>query len=223
MENYLLEVDEPVVVPINKKIRFLTTANDVLHSWWVPDLGWKRDAIPGYINSSWALVTEPGVYRGQCAELCGKDHGFMPVVLHAVSEEEYRAWVGEKKEQMEAADADATREFTLDELMARGEKVYQTNCAACHQPGGTGLPGAFPALKGVGLAIGPAVDHLNIVIHGKAGTAMAAFGSQLGDADIAAVITYERNSWGNDALVEENAIVQPAMVAAQRGEKVARP
>ena len=223
VENYLLEVDEPVVVPINKKIRFLTTANDVLHSWWVPDLGWKRDAIPGYINSSWALVTKPGVYRGQCAELCGKDHGFMPVVLHAVSEEEYRAWVDEKKEQMEAADADATREFTLDELMARGEKVYQTNCAACHQPGGTGLPGAFPALKGVGLAIGPAVDHLNIVIHGKAGTAMAAFGPQLGDADIAAVVTYERNSWGNDALVEENAIVQPAMVAAQRGAKVARP
>ena len=223
VENYLLEVDNPVVVPINKKIRFLTTANDVLHAWWVPDLGWKRDAIPGYINSSWAEITKPGVYRGQCAELCGKDHGFMPVVLHAVSEEEYQVWVEEQKTLMAAAEADSGKEFTLAELMTRGEKVYQANCAACHQAGGDGLPGAFPALKGSAITVGPVVDHINIVLNGKAGTLMAAFGPQLGDADLAAVITYERNSWGNDALVEEEVVVQPRRIAEQRGAEVAQP
>ena len=217
VDNYLLDVDNYMVLPVNKKIRILTTANDVLHAWWVPDLGWKRDAIPGFINASWTYIEEPGVYRGQCAELCGRDHAFMPIVVKAVSEDEYGEWVAEQKALLAAADSDSDRTFSLDELMAKGEGVYGTNCAACHQASGQGLPGAFPALAGVGISVGPVQDHIDIVLNGKQGTAMAAFGAQLSDAELAAVITYERNSWGNDGIVgPEQAVVQPADVRAAR-------
>lgn len=182
-ENYLLEVDNPVVVPVNKKIRILTTAADVIHAWWVPALGWKRDAIPGFINDNWTFIQEPGIYRGQCAELCGRDHGFMPIVLNAVSEEEYRAWVEEMKNKPAEID---------------GEKLYATHCSSCHQANGQGLPGAFPALAGGPIATGPLEGHLDIVLNGKPGTAMLAYGPQLSNEELAAIITYERNAWGND-------------------------
>ena len=211
-EEYLRNVDKPIVVPVNKKIRFLTTAADVIHAWWVPDLGWKRDSIPGFINESWATITEPGIYRGQCAELCGKDHGFMPIVVKAVTEDEYYDWVGEMMVMADAGSADADREWAKDELMEKGEQVYGTFCAACHQANGQGVPGAFPALAGSAIATGPAGDHIDRVMNGKAGTAMAAFGAQLNDVDIAAVITYERNSWGNDT----GDLVQPADIKAAR-------
>ncbi len=211
-QNYLLDVDNPVVVPVDTKIRILTTAADVIHAWWVPDLGWKRDAIPGFINDNWTIVSEPGVYRGQCAELCGRDHGFMPIVLKAVPKEEYVAWAGEMKlAAAEAADA-SSKTFSLEELMARGEGVYKTNCAACHQANGEGLAGVFPGLKGSAIATGDIAGHIDIILNGKAGTAMAAFGGQLNDADLAAVVTYERNAWGNDA----GDLVQPADIKAAR-------
>jgi cytochrome c oxidase subunit 2 len=211
VEHYLLDVDKAIVVPVGKKVRFLTTANDVIHSWWVPALGMKRDAIPGYINEFWTRIDEPGVYRGQCAELCGKDHGFMPIVVKAVTDSEYQSWVKEQKLAMAEAAAGVDKTWTKDDLMKRGEQVYNTSCAACHQPTGTGVPGVFPALVNSKITIGPAADHINIVLNGKAGTAMQAFGQQLNAADLAAVITYERNSWGNAASV-----VQPADVKAAR-------
>lgn len=211
-EHYLLEVDHPLVVPVGKKIRFLTTGNDVIHSWWVPQLAIKSDAIPGFINQSWAKIEEPGFYRGQCAELCGKDHGFMPIVVEAKSEEDYKNWVQEQKAAALASAEDPNKVWTKDELIAKGEQVYTTNCVACHQATGEGIPGTFPALKGSKIATGPIADHLNRVIHGKPGTAMAAFGTQLGDSEIAAVITYERNSWGNNT----GDAVQPSQVKAAR-------
>ena len=211
VEHYLLDVDKPIVIPVGKKVRFLATANDVIHSWWVPELGMKRDAIPGYINEFWTRVDEPGVYRGQCAELCGKDHGFMPIVVKAVSDSEYQSWVKEQKLAMAEAEAGSDKTWTKEDLMKRGEQVYNASCAACHQPTGTGIPGVFPGLVNSKITIGPAADHINIVLNGKAGTAMQAFGAQLNDADLAAVITYERNSWGNAASV-----VQPADVKAAR-------
>ena len=217
VENYLLEVDRPLVIPVNKKIRLLTTSNDVIHSWWIPALGWKRDAIPGFINDNWTIVNKPGIYRGQCTELCGKDHGFMPVVLKAVTEDEYVAWVSGMKQARTQSEAEGEKTYSVDELLAKGEQIYMGTCAACHQPTGTGIPGAFPALAGSKIATGPVKDHLNIVLNGKVGTAMAAFGSQLNDAEIAAVITYERNTWGNaDKLAGEKTVIQPAEVKALR-------
>jgi cytochrome c oxidase subunit 2 len=196
--HYLLEVDEPMVVPINKKIRLLITANDVIHSWWVPDLGVKRDAIPGFIKETWANIDEPGIYRGQCAELCGRDHGFMPIVVEAKSEEDYRAWLQEKKTAAAAVRELTAKTFTFDELYARGEDVYNRACAACHQVNGEGLPGIFPGLKGIGVSVGPIEAHIDVVVNGVKGTAMQAFGEQLSEVDIAAVVTYERNAWGNN-------------------------
>ena len=197
-EYYLLDVDEPMVIPVNKKIRFLVTASDVIHSWWVPDLAVKRDAIPGFINESWVIVKEEGIYHGQCTELCGKDHGFMPIAVRVVSEEKYRDWLSEK--QAAAARERALREevFTMDELMARGRAVYERNCLSCHLADGRGVPPVFPSLLAGSAATGPLDAHMDIVLNGRAGTAMAAFGAQLSEADLAAVITYERNAWGND-------------------------
>jgi cytochrome c oxidase subunit 2 len=211
-ENYLLEVDNPIVVPINKKIRFLITSNDVIHSWWVPDLGWKQDAVPGFINDAWTELSEPGLYRGKCAELCGKDHGFMPIVLIAKTEEDYAAWVDEQKGAATAAADAATQTLTMDELMSRGEAAYNTSCAACHQANGAGIPGVFPALAGSAIATGEVAAHIDIVVHGKAGTAMQAFGEQLGAVDLAAIITYERNAFGNNI----GDMVQPADVVAAK-------
>ena len=195
-EHYLLEVDHPLVVPVGKKIRFLTTGNDVIHSWWVPALAIKSDAIPGFINESWANIDKPGIYRGQCAELCGKDHGFMPIVVEAKTEEDYKTWVQEQKTAALAAAENPNKVWSKEELIAKGEQIYTANCAACHQPNGKGIPGIFPSLKGSKIATGPVADHLNRVIHGKPGTAMAAFGAQLSDSELAAVITYERQQLG---------------------------
>jgi len=211
-ENYLLEVDNPIVVPINKKIRFLVTSNDVIHSWWVPALGWKQDAVPGFINDAWTELSEPGTYRGKCAELCGKDHGFMPIVLVAKTEEDYQAWVAEQQGAAAADAAAATQTLSMDELMARGESVYNTNCAACHQVNGEGIPGVFKPIAGSPVAIGDAATHIDVVVNGVAGTAMQAFGEQLNAVDLAAVITYERNGFGNNA----GDMVQPADIAAAK-------
>ena len=212
IENYLREVDNPVVVPINKKIRLLLTANDVIHAWWVPALGWKRDAIPGFINVNWTLLTEPGIYRGQCAELCGKDHGFMPIVVKAVTEPEYREWVELKKEEQALAASGVNREWTMAELMERGEQVYKSSCVSCHQANGEGLPPTFPALTGSAIAVGPAENHIDIVLKGSPGTPMQSFEAQLNAADIAAVVTYERNALGNSV----GDMVQPAQVLSRQ-------
>ena len=209
-EHYLLEVDNPLVLPINTKIRFLLTANDVIHSWWVPDLAVKKDTIPGFINEAWTVIEEPGIYRGQCTELCGKGHGYMPIVVKAVSKDEYATWLQEQKAQ--AASANEVKEMSYDELYALGEKVYNTNCLACHQATGLGMPPVFPALKGSELATKKdrINDHINVVVNGKAGTAMAAYKDQLTVAEMAAVVTYERNAWDNNT----GDTVTPAQVDA---------
>lgn len=197
--NYLLEVDEALVIPIKKKVRFLITANDVIHAWWVPDLAVKRDAIPGYINESWAYVDEPGIYRGQCAELCGKDHGFMPIVVKALPQAEYDTWLAEKQAETIKLRELTNKTFTFDELYSQGEKVYNNVCAACHQANGEGVPPTFPAIAGSKIAMGPMTGHLDMVANGsKTNPAMRAFGGELSEVDIAAVVTYQRNSWGND-------------------------
>lgn len=209
-DQYLLEVDKPLVVPTGKKIRFLLTAADVIHAWWVPDLGWKKDAIPGFVNETWTYLDKPGTYRGQCAELCGKDHGFMPIVVIAKEPAEYAKWVAEQKGAAVADDAAAGREWTKDELMAKGEEIYNTNCAACHMPNGAGVPPAFPALAGSAIANGAdASAHIATVLEGRPSTAMAAYKGLLSDTELAAVITYERNAWGNNT----KDVVQPADVA----------
>lgn len=210
--NYLLEVDNPVVVPVDKKVRLLITANDVIHSWWVPDFGMKKDAIPGFVNEMWFRVEEEGTYRGQCAELCGKDHGFMPIVVIAKNEADYQQWVTDQKSQMDAASAGADRDWAMAELMERGEKAYNTSCGACHQANGEGVPGAFPGLKGSAIATGAKDAHVAIVMNGKPGTAMAGFAAQLNDIDLAALITYERNAWGNNT----GDLVQPSEIKAAR-------
>ncbi|MEC7816720.1 MAG: cytochrome c oxidase subunit II [Pseudomonadota bacterium] len=197
-EHYLLEVDNPLVIPVGKKVRFLLTANDVIHSWWVPAFGVKKDAIPGFINETWTRVDEPGTYRGQCTELCGKDHGFMPVVVEVLPEAEYAAWVAEQKEAAELERELTQKDWTLEELMERGEKAYASACAACHQPNGQGAPPAFPSLVGTKIVMEDMAAHIDIVVNGVSGTAMQAFGNQLSEVDLAAVITYERNAWGNN-------------------------
>jgi cytochrome c oxidase subunit 2 len=209
--NYLLEVDNPVVVPVGKKVRIITTANDVIHSWWVPALGVKQDAIPGFVRDSWFKADKPGTYRGQCAELCGKDHGYMPIVVEAVEPAKYEAWVKDRQEKMaKVAVADAPGKiWTLDELKARGEKVYAQHCVACHQPTGLGTPPVFPALSGSKVVTGLKEVQIGTVLGGvvKDGkqTAMMPF-KQLSDVEIAAVITYTRNSWSNktgDAILPD--------------------
>lgn len=210
--DYLLDVDEPLVLPTNTRIRILTTANDVIHAWWVPDLGWKRDAIPGFINDNWTLINEPGTYRGQCTEICGKGHGYMPIVVKAVSMDEYKTWVAEKKQEQVAAAEASSKEMSMDELMTKGEAVYKANCLACHQANGAGVQGVFPAVAGSQLATKPEnlQAHIRQIIYGK--NLMPAFGEQLNDGDIAAVVTYTRNAFGNDT----GDVVQAANVAAER-------
>ncbi|MFV2031248.1 MAG: cytochrome c oxidase subunit II [Gammaproteobacteria bacterium] len=207
-KNYLLEVDEPVVLPINKKIRFLFSSDDVIHSWWVPDLAVKQDAIPGFVNDSWATILEPGTYRGQCAELCGKDHGFMPIVVKAVTQPEYEKWIAGKKAEAVAVSAAAEQQWSMEDLMAKGQSVFSANCAACHGSTGAGIPGIFPALTNSPVATGDLLEHMNVVLNGRPGTAMAAYKTQLNDVDLAAVITFERNSLGNSVgdMVQPSAI-----------------
>jgi cytochrome c oxidase subunit 2 len=209
VENYLLEVDNPLVLPANTKIKFLITADDVIHSWWVPSLGWKRDAVPGFINEAWTEIMEPGVYRGQCAELCGKDHGFMPIVLNVLPRDEYQAWAEDQRMRMAHEEADTQRLWTRDELMAAGETVYASQCATCHQADGQGLAPAFPALAGSKVSQGPLDENINVVLHGREGTAMQAWGAMLSDSDIAAALTYTRNAFGN----ETGDVVQPQTIA----------
>lgn len=195
-ENYLLEVDEPLVIPVNTKVRFLVTANDVIHAWWVPELAVKKDAVPGFINETWTLATEEGIYRGQCAELCGKDHGFMPIVVKVVSQDEYAAWQSEKQEEAAQVRELMAQTFTMDELMDRGKAVYARACLACHGANGEG--GVGNAIAGSAVATGELGQHLNIGINGVAGSAMQAFGGQINDVEMAAVITYQRNAFGNN-------------------------
>jgi len=196
-EHYLLEVDEPMVIPVNKKVRLLMTAADVIHSWWVPAFAVKKDAIPGFINESWVNVEQTGIYRGQCTELCGQDHGFMPIVVNVVEQAEFDAWLAEKQEAAAAIAELANQEWTLDQLVAEGQTVYNTFCMACHQQNGQGLPPAFPALTGSAIATGPIEDHIAIVLNGRPGTAMAAYGALLNPVQLAGVITFERNALGN--------------------------
>ena len=195
-ENYLLEVDNPLVIPVDTKVRFLMTADDVIHSWWVPELSVKKDTIPGFINEAWTKVNKVGIYRGQCTELCGKGHGFMPIVVKVVEKEEYKKWITEQA--IAQAAAREVKEMSFDELMVQGKKVYETNCAACHKADGSGMPPIFPGLKNSPVALGDIADHLDIVMNGKKGTAMSAFVGQLSVSDVAAVVTYERNAWGNN-------------------------
>ncbi|WP_350432334.1 cytochrome c oxidase subunit II [Shewanella sp. H8] len=202
-EHYLLEVDKPLVLPINQKVRFLMTSDDVIHSWWVPAFAVKKDANPGFINETWTRIDKPGIYRGQCAELCGKDHGFMPIVVQALSEADFENWLVEQRQLASnaaaAAAASMTQTLSLEDLTSQGEQIYIARCAACHQPNGAGLPGVFPSLIGSPIIKGSVEGHLNIVINGKPGTAMQAFAKQLSAQEIAAVITFERNAWGNNS------------------------
>ncbi len=211
-EHYLLEVDNPLVVPVGKKVRVLTTANDVIHAWWVPAFGVKQDAIPGFVRDTWFKAETEGTYRGQCAELCGKEHGFMPIVVNVLSAEKYAAWVGDQKKKMAAAADDPNKAWDLAEMKARGEKVYAANCVACHQANGQGVKGAFPALDGSKIVTGPKAVQIALVLNGKPNTAMAAFGKQLSDTDIAAAITYTRNTWGN----KTGEVIQPPDIKAAR-------
>lgn len=217
-EWYLLEVDKPVVVPVNKKIRFLVTSNDVIHSWWVPELGIKRDAIPGFMHEAWAKIEKPGIYRGQCAELCGINHGFMPIVVQAVSEDEFKQWVSDQttlqKEQADALVQGASQPtMAHEELMTLGKQKYEQICAACHRSDGLGLPPLYPALKGSSVAVGhPISRHILMLLNGVPGSAMQAYKAQLTDAEIAAIVTYERNAWENNT----NEDIQPSDVSKVR-------
>ncbi len=231
-EHYLLEVDNPLVVPVGKKVRLLITSNDVIHGWYVPQLGINQYGIPGFVKDAWFTIEKAGTYRGQCSQICGKEHAFMPIVVVAKEQGEYDAWVKEAKAKMPApapaaaeapaqvaaapgpapaVAADPNKKWTMDELKAAGEKLYAANCSACHQPTGKGMPPAFPALDGSKIATGPKAGHIGIVLKGKSGTAMASF-ARLSDADIAAIITFERNSWGN----KTGEAIQPAEIAAAR-------
>ena len=215
--HYLLNVDKPLVVPTGKKIRFLFTAADVVHSWWVPALGWKKDTVPGFINEAWALVEKPGTYRGQCAELCGKDHGFMPIVVVAKKQADYDKWVQEQKAAAEAESSAAGREWSKDELITKGETVYANNCASCHMAGGEGMPGTFPALSGSPVVNGDLDNEVQLVLNGKG--MMPAFGQMLNAVDFAAVITFTRNGLGNNVGdVLQPSAVQPLLANSQEDE-----
>ena len=220
-ENYLLEVDNPMVVPTGKKVRVVLTAQDVIHAWWVPEFGVKQDAIPGFIKEVWFKVDKEGTYRGQCAELCGKAHGFMPIVVEAVSEEKYNQWIVAKQEAAKAADAGADKVWTKEDLIVAGKTVYEKNCAVCHQVSGAGLPPAFPALVGSKIVLGAVFgadgkytpdSQMDRLLNGKG--VMPAWKAQLNDVDIASVMTYTRNSWGNSASADP--VIQPAQVKASR-------
>ncbi len=215
--NYLLEVDKPLILPTNRKIRLLMTSNDVIHSWWVPDLGVKKDALPGFINESWTKIEKPGIYRGQCAELCGVNHGFMPVVVVAKPADEFDAWLKEQEEKVTSQKIESDKTLTKDELMDIGKKTYGKYCSVCHQANGQGIPPTFPALKDSPIAKGDLKKHIDVVLNGVQGTTMQAFAQQLSATELAAVITYERNAFGNDM----GDILQPADIRKVLGDKVA--
>jgi cytochrome c oxidase subunit II len=211
-ENYLLEVDNEVVVPVGKKVRVITTAADVIHAWWVPALGAKQDAIPGFLRDIWFRAEQTGTFRGQCVELCGKEHAFMPIVVRVVSADDYSKWVGDRKKALAAAADDPNKQWDAKELVARGEKIYASTCVACHQAQGQGTPAMkAPALAGNKFVVGAEQGPIETVLNGRPNTAMQSFKQTLSDTEIAAVITYVRNSWGNKA-----SDVQPAEVKARR-------
>ena len=222
---YLLEVDKPLVLPVNKKIRFLVTSNDVIHSWWVPELGIKRDAIPGFMYEAWAKIEKPGVYRGQCAELCGINHGFMPIVVQAVNQDEFDQWVAQQTKVADkyvatAALPSSSKTMTLSELMSLGKQKYEQICVACHKSDGMGLPPVYPALRGSSVAVGKPINrHVDIIVNGVPGSAMQPYKDQLSDEEIAAIATYERNAWGNNT----EDLVQPADVATLRNSSNQQP
>jgi len=215
-EHYLLDADNPLVLPTNKKIRFLTTADDVIHSWWVPDIAVKQDAIPGFINEAWARIPVVGTFRGQCAELCGIGHAYMPIVAEVRPEEEFDAWIEEQRIAGElageAAVAARAKTWSMDELMPVGEQVFTKHCATCHERDGMGQGSKYPALNGSTITIGPIEDHLIRVMNGKTDTEMQAWAPQLSDLELAAVITYERNSWSNNT----GDIIQPITIYESR-------
>ena len=214
--NYLLEVDNVLVLPTNKKVRFLTTADDVIHSWWIPDFAVKQDAIPGFINEAWTRVNEPGLYRGQCAEFCGKDHAFMPIVVEVQEEADFDQWLEDQRLAIELASgqavADRARTWAMAELMEIGEQVYVEHCATCHELDGAGQGSTYPALAGGEIPNGPMEAHMDRVLNGLADTEMQAWAPQLSDLEIAAVITYERNSFGNETAD----LVQPITIFEAR-------
>tara|TARA_B100001057_G_scaffold122430_1_gene121290 strand:+ start:204 stop:1358 length:1155 start_codon:yes stop_codon:yes gene_type:complete len=218
-ENYLLEVDEPLIIPVDTRVRFLITANDVIHSWWVPDFAIKQDAIPGFINTAWTRVEEPGIYRGNCTELCGKNHGFMPVVVKVVEKDEYNDWVLAKKEEAIKLAELTEKEWSLAELSERGEGVYQKNCVACHQMSGEGLPPIFPALAGSDIVMFDKNRNVEILMEGVQGAAMQSFANQLSEVDMAAVITYTRQAWGN-AENGDGAYVVPSDIVEYKKPKI---
>jgi cytochrome c oxidase subunit 2 len=213
-----------MVVPVGKKVRLLITANDVIHGWYVPQLGINLYGIPGFVKDAWFTATKIGTFRGQCSQICGKEHAYMPIVVHVKSAEDYAKWVQAEKANMPAPEAapqqvaaaaaapaeDPNKKWTADELKAKGGEVYAANCAACHQATGKGMPPAFPPLDGSKLVNGPKAGQIGIVLNGKPGTAMASF-ARLSDAELAAVITHTRTSWGNKADA-----VMPAEVKAAR-------
>ena len=235
--NYLLEVDRPLVLPVGEKVRVLLTSTDVIHSWWVPSFGVKQDAVPGFLRETWVKIDTPGVYRGQCGELCGVGHAYMPIVVVAKTQPEFQQWLAQEKTAEAAALAESGKTFDLAQLVAMGKKVYDTNCVACHQANGLGIPGAFPPIaaghpfsaaapltddlaqrgfyRDGKIALGSVAQHIDIVLRGIPGTPMPAFGASLSDADIAAVVTYERNDFGNHT----NETVQPTDVKAARAAK----
>lgn len=215
-EWFLLEVDNPMVVPVNTKVKLLITADDVVHAWWVPELGIKQDAIPGYVNENWFYITKPGTYRGQCGELCGVNHAFMPIVVKAVSQNEFDQWVSSHRTKL--MQQIGVKAMTEADLLKLGKEQYEINCAMCHQNNGEGLPPTFPPLKKSRIVTGPPTADIGFVVSGVPGTAMQAFGEQLDNATLAAIITYTRHAWGNDELTKRHE--QPVVVQPQDVEKV---
>ncbi|MDG1948221.1 MAG: cytochrome c oxidase subunit II [SAR86 cluster bacterium] len=217
-ENYLQEVDEAVVIPVGKKVRFLITANDVIHSWWVPAFAIKQDAIPGFVNTAWTKVDKVGTYRGKCTELCGKNHGFMPIVVKVVEQDEYDLWVSDKKEAAFKLAELTEKEWTTAELVERGESVYATNCVACHQVNGQGITGIFPALAGSDIVLNDKPRNIEILMEGVQGAAMNSF-DYLSEVELASVITYTRQSWGN-AEKGDGEIVSPKDIVDYKKPKI---
>jgi cytochrome c oxidase subunit 2 len=217
-ENYLQEVDEAVVIPVGKKVRFLITANDVIHSWWVPAFAIKQDAIPGFVNTAWTKVDQVGTYRGKCTELCGKNHGFMPIVVKVVEQDEYDLWVSDKKDAAFKLAELTEKEWTTAELVERGEAVYATNCVACHQTNGQGIPGIFPALAGSDIVLNDKAKNIEILMEGVQGAAMNSF-DYLSEVELASVITYTRQSWGN-AKDGDGEIVSPKDIVDYKKPKI---
>jgi cytochrome c oxidase subunit 2 len=213
-EFYLMEVDNPLVVPVGKKVRLQITAGDVIHAWAVQSLGVKQDAIPGFLRDTWFRAEVPGTYRGQCSELCGKEHAFMPIVVEVLPAAEYAAWVDGQQQMLAKGAEDPNKQWTSAELVTKGTKLYGSMCISCHQANGAGVPGAFPALDGSKIVTGPKADNVAIMLKGKPGTAMQSF-AQLSDSDLASLITYSRQSWGNGGSGQDP-VVTPADIQAAR-------